>query len=311
MAQISLFRPVPSIRIDPDRLMGMLLWGILCGAALGVLWDIFRLTRVMLGVPYPSRGAKSMYERPLPFLKRPLGLRSEGRSRIRAGVRIAVIFLEDVVFGVVGAAVMILLVYVTNDGVFRVMAPAGMLIGFCLYYVTVGRLVLSLSQMIVFCLRAGMLYLVTLLLLPPRLAVRLWKRTVGAWIARVLLRCRRHREVRYHQKMLGELLRLAESGWQNGSESGFQKKGGWHYAPKRKTHQENDPGIAERSSLSDADRGFCHHLFCNQDDGEQQAQAGAGCAGGADRGGQAKSGRSAIRRRRPRGRKLRGGLGQG
>ena len=55
MADIMLASLDPSIRIDPERLMGMLLWGIVCGMGLGLVWDVSRITRVLLGVQYPSR----------------------------------------------------------------------------------------------------------------------------------------------------------------------------------------------------------------------------------------------------------------
>ena len=59
--------PSPSIRIDPARLMGMLLWGVVCGAGMGLVWDVIRITRVLLGVKYPSRRVGRLYERPLPL----------------------------------------------------------------------------------------------------------------------------------------------------------------------------------------------------------------------------------------------------
>jgi hypothetical protein len=69
---------VTSIRIFPDRLAAMLLWGIVCGMALGAVWEVFRVTRVLLGVRYPSRGADALYHKPLPLLRlrpRPCALR--------------------------------------------------------------------------------------------------------------------------------------------------------------------------------------------------------------------------------------------
>lgn len=311
MAQMRLLLPSPSIRIDPDRLMGMLLWGIVCGAVLGVLWDVFRLTRVMLGFSYPSRSADKLYAQPLPLLGKTLPRHSGQKKSLCDRLGGVILFAEDVVFGLVCGVVMSLLVYVTNDGIFRAMAPIGMLIGFLIYYLTVGRLVLSVSQILVFALRALALYALTLLLLPPRLAVRLWQRTFGAWIKRICQVRREKRAAQYHAEMLKRLTQLAQYGYLCEQKIKNRKKGGWRYAANRKTSQENDPRVTECSALSDADCDFCHHLFCDQADGEQQAQEGTGCTAGADRRGQTKGLRPAIRRRGSRGRKLRGGLGQG
>jgi hypothetical protein len=301
MAQMILVRPSPSIRIDPDRLMAMLLWGLVCGAALGVLWDVFRLTRVMLGVTYPLKHVPVPdKERNLPLLGRPLPSRTGKDPVWKRWMRPIVIFCEDVLFGVTCGTVMSLLIYVTNDGIFRVMAPVGMLVGFLVYYVTVGRLVLSLSQWIVYIIRVLLCYATALLLLPPRVALWIWKRTVGAWLKSAAERIRMRRALQYHEKTLRELTVLAESGWMNECDR-MLRKGGWSYAIKQKTRQKNDDRITQYADLSGADRDLCHHLFCDQADGEQQAQAGAGCVAGADRRGKAKGVRSAVRHRRTRG----------
>lgn len=256
----------PSIRIAPERLMGMLLWGIVCGAGLGVVWDIFRITRVLAGVRYPSRRADVLYQKPLPLLRRPVSRPSaDAGGRPWRILRHTVIFLEDVLFGLLCGVVMTLLIYFTNDGIFRAMAPMGMLTGFFVYYMTVGRLVLSLSQGIVFALRAALCYAFALLLLPPRVALWIWRHTVGAFLRRRIEEIRHRRAERYHTEMLRELTRRAESGWL--TETAMKKKGGRHRA-KKKRSKKNDDRVAECPDLSDADRGLCHHLFCDQADGE-------------------------------------------
>jgi hypothetical protein len=301
MAQMTLRLPSPSIRIEPDRLMGMLLWGIVCGAALGLLWDVFRLTRVMLGVNYPTRRTRIPDEkRPLPLLGRPAPSRTGADTARRRWLCSTVIFCEDILFGVICGVVMTLLVYITNDGTFRIMAPAGMLCGFIAYYLTVGRLVLSLSQAIIYFLRVLCCYAVAAVLLPFRLTVTLWKKTVGTWATRVAGHIRQQRAMQYHENMLRQLNDHAKIGWV-GERNRKSKKGGCRYAIKQKTRQENDHRIAQYADLSGADRALCHHLFCDQADGEQQAQKGAGRSAGQNPRRQAKGVRFAVRHRRARG----------
>lgn len=262
-----------TIRIFPERLMGMLLWGMACGAGMGILYDVFRISRVFLGVRYPSRTAEALYCKPLPLIRRPVPQpSSERRHMLWASLRYAVIFVEDVLFGVTWGAVMVLLVYFTNDGQFRAMAPVGMLVGFLAYDQTVGRLVLSLSQGIVFLLRAACCYAVALILLPPRVMRWFWRHTLGAFLVKRIRAARERRAEAYREAILRELTASAERGWLMCDTWKVQKKkGGRQYAKTRKS-QEDDDGLAECQVISDADRGVCHRLFCDQADGKQQAE---------------------------------------
>ena len=284
---------VTSIRIDPHRLLGMLLWGIVCGAGLGLLWDVFRITRVFLGVTYASRGVGRLYEKPLPLLRRPVPSAAHAAGRLRIFARETVIFLEDVLFGVMWGVVMTLLIYFTNDGIFRAMAPVGMLCGFLAYYHTIGRLVLTLSQYIVFILRVARCYAIAAILLPPRLLIRLWQKTLGAFLKRKIALARVRRAEQVHHKILRELTARAERGWLAEEAGKYKTKGGWYRATSE-THQKNDDRIAERESVSDVDRCVCHHLFCHQNDAEQQASPRKRGVAKADRRGKAKGVRPAV-----------------
>ena len=285
--------PSPSIRIDPERLMGMLLWGVVCGAGMGLVWDVIRITRVLLGVKYPSRRVGRLYERPLPLLHKPVPRPMAAEMLWQRILRGVAILLEDIFFGILWGIVMTLLIYFTNDGIPRAMAPIGMLSGFILYYGTIGRLVLMMIERIVFVLRAAGCYAVAGLLFPPRLMIRLWRLTLGAYLKKTAARLHLKRAESYHKRMLGGLRASAEHGWLVDPHGCRKGKGGWRDAVS-KTHQKNDDRIAERQDLSDADRGICHRLFCDKNDAEQQAQARKRGLAKADRGGQAKGGRPAI-----------------
>ena len=290
MACLTLASLDPSIRIDPERLMGMLLWGIVCGIGLGLVWDVIRITRVLLGVNYPSRGVGRLYACSLPLLGKKVSRPSATEMLWQRILRGAAILTEDFFFGILWGIVMTLLIYFTNDGIPRAMAPVGMLSGFLLYYHTVGRLVLLTMEGIIFVLRAAGCYAVAILLFPFRLLIRLWRLTLGAYLSKTAARLQRRRAEKYHEKMLAELRMHAECGWLSGNR---KRKGGWRDAAS-KTHQKNDDRFAERQDLSDADRCVCHCLFCDQNDAEQQAQARERGIAKANRRGKAKGGRSAI-----------------
>ena len=107
------------MEISQSLLGLMYVWAVVAGAVLGASYDVLRLSRVMLGLPGK--------------------LLCVGRWR-RVG-RHALLFVQDVLFGLIGGLVLVLLLYYTNDGQFRGLAVVGMLSGFFVYYYTLGGLV--------------------------------------------------------------------------------------------------------------------------------------------------------------------------
>ena len=71
----------PSLIISPERLLGMFLWGIVCGAALALFWDAVRLTRVLIGVRYETAFGTVSAQKPLPLLHRTLSPPRGDRGR--------------------------------------------------------------------------------------------------------------------------------------------------------------------------------------------------------------------------------------
>ena len=107
------------MEISQSLLGLMYVWAVVAGAVLGASYDVLRLSRAMLGLP----GRRLM----------------DGRWR-RVGGHV-LLFVQDVVFGLLGGLMLVLLLYYTNDGQFRGLAVVGMLSGFFVYYYTLGGLV--------------------------------------------------------------------------------------------------------------------------------------------------------------------------
>ncbi len=130
-----------------------LLWNsFLFGAVVGILNDVFRLSRVMLGVRYSGKSFDRLYTLSLPILKRPLGEIRGGKAK--QGLLQAVMLLEDMALFAFAAGGTVVLNYYFNNGRFRFYTVVALVLGFVLYYFTVGKLVALLSEMIVFFLRA-------------------------------------------------------------------------------------------------------------------------------------------------------------
>ncbi len=85
----------------------------------------------------------------------------------------AFMFLEDFLFILFGGIGLMLLLYLVNDGVFRLWGPCGMFAGFYVYRVTVGALFLRICESLIRCF-CRLLSLLCRLILRPILAIGHW-----------------------------------------------------------------------------------------------------------------------------------------
>ena len=106
------------------------LYSLLVGAGLGLVYDVFRVTRVA----------------------------------VRTGK--AVIFIEDIVFFCIAAAITFLFLMGASDGKVRIFLLIGEFIGATLYYFTIGQLVMKASTFITNMIKAFFRFIFSYLLLP-------------------------------------------------------------------------------------------------------------------------------------------------
>ncbi len=153
------------MEISQGDLACLYLYALLLGTALGAFYDLFRITRVFLGVHYSRRAARRLQELRLPLLT-PHKRHEESRA---LGL---VVFFEDLIFCLLSGAALILLFYEANNGKFRfpVLICAGA--GFLLYRGTLGRPVMMFSEIIAFLIETFFRYLFFFLLFPFRMAAR-------------------------------------------------------------------------------------------------------------------------------------------
>ena len=134
------------------------------GMALGVVLDLFRLSRVLLGARGTSVAMQARYATPIPLLGRPLKV--WGKSRLCRLLLPVVLFVEDLCWFLIAASGTAVLHYWLNSGRFRFFTVTAMGLGCWLYCGTVGRLVMRLSEEIVFWVRAACALLLALILRP-------------------------------------------------------------------------------------------------------------------------------------------------
>jgi hypothetical protein len=134
-----------------QTLLGLMyVWAVVAGALWGVVYDVLRLIRTVLGF---HTGERVWHK--------------------------VVLFAEDVLFGLVGGVILILLLYYTNNGQFRGLAPLGMVSGFFVYEQTVGRLVRLCLDWLVAMIGRMVRWAVRCVCLPFRMLYRLYERVIG------------------------------------------------------------------------------------------------------------------------------------
>ncbi len=113
--------------VEPLALLEMFLVSLVCGIALEVLWEC--LGFIGFALRYHRQGGAVTYS------DTPLSL--------------IVIFVKDLLFFTVAGAVLAVLIYWANDGQFRMLAPAGAVLGFLICRSTLGRLLRRLNEELV------------------------------------------------------------------------------------------------------------------------------------------------------------------
>ena len=147
--------------ISQAALGALYFYAFLLGGVLGVLYDCLRITRVFFGNHYSRRAARRLRQIKLPLLS-PSKTREESRA---LGI---VVFFEDLLFCLLAGISLILLLYGFNNGKFRFLVIFFAGIGFVIYRGTLGRLIMTLSEIIAFSVETGIRYFLFFLLLPLR-----------------------------------------------------------------------------------------------------------------------------------------------
>ena len=142
----------------------VLLYACVLGVFLGVLYDVFRIMRVMMGVKYAGIVKKTTDRIKLPKIES--FVRRTGEGKISVKMREIGIAAGDVAFFFLAGIAMCIFIYWSNNGKFRFFALAGAAAGFSLYYFTLGKLIIMLSEYICFFLRAAFGYILYFTLTP-------------------------------------------------------------------------------------------------------------------------------------------------
>ena len=180
--------------ISQYSLLLLHVYAVLLGGGLGVLYDCFRVTRVFFGAPCSREVAKRIRTLHLPFLK---PMQYKKRNTL-LGI---LVFLEDLLFCVIAALAAILLCYEMNNGTVRLFVLFCCGVGFLLYRVTLGHMVIPLLEWIAFGFSCAFRYSCFFLLYPLRFLWRGGKKICFITFKRTIRYAARQRRRGYTHRM--------------------------------------------------------------------------------------------------------------
>lgn len=157
------------IDLSQEALIALLIKSFLSGVALGVFYDLIRAFKMFFGVSYTR-----------PTTDRSVAVRA---------VAYAVTFLTDILFWIIVGITSVLLMYSVGGGVFRGLTYVGLIGGILLYYFSIGRLMLRVSEAVVNFIKKVLRRVAKILAVPfvwvGRRAIFLFHLTIGKFIGKI------------------------------------------------------------------------------------------------------------------------------
>ena len=145
--------------VSMSELSLMFLYSILLGFFLGASYDIIRLTRIAVGVKYGTSGEKNYSFAKYSLIGKFFYSKEKNPSRKKHSFLPVFIFLGDVTFCLFSSVAIAIFIYYFNSGEFRAFVLFGAALGFIIYYFTLGKMVIYLSERIIFIIKLVSLYL--------------------------------------------------------------------------------------------------------------------------------------------------------
>lgn len=206
--------------IDPISQLSLYLAAFLGGVGLGILAELGKILRILLGAYQPPHSLRARYERPLPWLSRSVGWR---RAPARRAWVLSVSFLCDFFFPVLAALYLLYILFRFNSGIFRISALLALLVGLGLWRTAFSKRLTGVFSLFAFALAVLWLYVKTLLLLPPRLLWRMLSKFLLSPLRRLLSACVRRLSLWYSRALCHRQLNAAKRGFQP-PDKGVSKK---------------------------------------------------------------------------------------
>ena len=180
------------MEVSQKLLCLLLLVSVAFGVLLGLCYDVFRIIRILLG----WHQGLSAYT-------------PEKRHRWHHWAGQILLFVQDLLFGVLSGVVLILILYFVNDGQVRFLAPLGLACGFFAYTFTLGKLICAVSEVIARFIRKLVKWLVSavykMVSLPVKWLFRLLDHVMLSRIRRAMCKRKEAKQILYTQQQIEQL----------------------------------------------------------------------------------------------------------
>lgn len=186
------------MEISPLMLLRLLIYSFLFGISAGAFNDLNRILRIFLKTKRTNKGLDRLYDTKLSLLKNLIGIRLIRRcAKILFSV---LIFIQDIaLFLYLGCGVVILNYYM-NRGQFRLYTIAAALVGFVIYYFTIGRLMMVLAKGIAYVIRFVMTLLIYLISRPFVWGFAVGKKILFIPCKKIFTAIAKRRKLSYNKK---------------------------------------------------------------------------------------------------------------
>lgn len=209
--------------IDPISQLSLYLAAFLGGMGMGLLAELGKIVRILLGAYQPPVSFQARYERPLPWISRSIGWR---RAPARRAWVLLVSFLCDFFFPVLAALYLLYILFRFNSGIFRISAPLLLLVGLGLWRTAFSKSLSGVFSLLAFALAVLWLYMKTLLLLPPRLLWYMLSKFVLLPLRRLFLACAQRLSLWRSRALCRGQLNAAKRGFQPSAKQTPKKRKG-------------------------------------------------------------------------------------
>ncbi len=190
------------MEISPYLLWRLLLNSFLGGALLGAIYDTIRLFRVLFGVCHYA-DILPKWQVPMPFITYK---KEKKHSMLFVNIFLAI---QDVCFCFLAGILIAILLFYGNNGNFRGFVLLGLSAGFLLYYVTLGQLLIRISEYIILAIKIAILYTVFYVTRPILFLAHKIKRVHAMILEKVFMQRLR----RYDAFKREQLLKLSDIGF--------------------------------------------------------------------------------------------------
>lgn len=155
------------MNVIPAQIFKMTVAAFICGAAMGAFYDLLRISRVFLGYHYISEKSTVLQSK---FVKK-FSVKKNQEVRKHLYFKL-VLFFEDIIFLAASAIVFVLILFYGNDGIFRSVTFIAFLLGFVVYYLTLGKINVLFFDVLVILLRTLACYIFHYMFLPIKFIVK-------------------------------------------------------------------------------------------------------------------------------------------